>query len=201
MTSVEVQRRTWTVREYHRMIEVGLLGEDDRVELLGGEIIAKMPIGSRHAATVTRIDRQTTLWAGERYLVRAQHPVTLDDASEPEPDVALVAWRDDFYAAAHPGPADVALLVEVADSSLLLDRRLKLPLYAAAGVPESWLVDLVDELVEVHSGVSPDGYATIDVARRGAQVRSVTIPDLVLDVDAILGPAPAGQVTRPSVSG
>lgn len=188
MTTVEVQRRTWTVAEYHRMIEVEILGEDDRVELLAGEIVAKMPIGSRHAACVDRSGDVLVERTRGRFGVRRQNPVTLDDASEPEPDLALVTWRDDYYAAAHPGPADVALLIEVADSSLLLDRRLKLPLYAAAGIPESWLVDLVADTVEVRSSPSPRGYGVLSVARRGEEVRSVTVPGLVLAADDVLGP-------------
>lgn len=187
MTTVEVRHKTWTVDEYHRMIEVGLLGEDDRVELLAGEIVDKMPIGSRHAACVDRSGDLLAELAGDGYRVRRQNPVTLDDASEPEPDLAVVARRDDYYAGGHPRPSDVALLVEVADSSLALDRRRKLPLYGAAGVPESWLVDLVDELVEVHSDPGPHGYGTIQVRRRGGQVRSVTVPDLAIEVDALLG--------------
>lgn len=102
-----------------------------------------------------------------------------------------MCWRDDYYADAHPGPADVALFVEVADSSLLLDRRLKLPLYAAAGIAESWLVDLVADAVEVHSSPGPGGYGVVTVARRGEEVRSVTVPDLVLAVEDVLGPPAA----------
>ncbi len=188
MTTVEVRLKTWTVDEYHRMIEVGLLGPDDRVELLAGEIVDKMPIGSRHAACVDRSGDLLAERAGDGYRVRRQNPVTLDDASEPEPDLALVAWRDDYFAGGHPRPTDVALLVEVADSSLALDRRRKLPLYGAAGVPESWLIDLIDEVVEVHSGPGLHGYGTIQIHRRDEDARSATVPDFTLAVEDLLGP-------------
>ncbi len=191
MTTLEVQRKTWTVDEYHRMIEVGILGQSDRLELLAGEIVATMPIGSRHAACVDRTGDLLVQRSQGRYRVRRQNPVTLDDASEPEPDLALVRPRDDYYATAHPGPADVLLLVEVADSSLLYDRRLKIPLYAGADIRETWLVDLIADAVEVHTEPGPDCYAAVQLMQRGEEVRSATVPNLVLAVDDLLGPPSA----------
>ena len=155
----------FTVDEYHRMAEVGLLGEDDRVELLEGEIIDMSPIGSRHAACVNRLTRLLATGLGDRAIVAVQNPVRVSDLSEPQPDLAVLRARDDFYAEQLPGPADVLLLIEVADTSLAFDRHVKVPLYARAGVPEVWVVDLDGEVVEVFRGPGPEGYA--DAARAG----------------------------------
>src|SRR5207247_3212709 len=140
--------RRFTVDEYYRMAETGILAEDDRVELLDGEIVEMSPIGPRHAATVTRLDHLFNRLVGDRAIVRAQNPVRLDGYSEPEPDIALVTPRADFYRAEHPTPRDILLIVEVADTSLRYDRHTKLPGYARAGVPEAWLVDLTADRVE-----------------------------------------------------
>ncbi len=128
-------RRPFTVAEYHRMAEAGVLGEDDRVELLEGEIVQMTPIGSRHAACVARLTHLFVDRLQGRAQVNVQNPVHLSERSEPQPDLALLRPRPDFYARAHPGPADVLLLVEVAETSSDVDWTVKIPLYAGAGVP------------------------------------------------------------------
>ena len=133
--------------DYEAMISAGILDENDRVELIAGEILNKMPIGPTHASTVNRLNRLFSACAGESAIVSVQNPVALDAFSEPEPDIALLAPRSDLYANSHPAPADVYLIVEVADSSLRFDRERKIPLYASAGIPEVWLVDLFDKSV------------------------------------------------------
>jgi Uma2 family endonuclease len=170
-------RWSFTVAEYHRMGEAGIFNEDDRVELIEGEIVAMSPIGSRHAACVDRIasllrDRVTDM------IVRVQNPVRLSDDSEPQPDLSLVRACDDFYAGGHPKPEDVRLLIEVADASVMYDRNTKIPLYARSGIPEVWLVDLVTNVVEVHSTPAGNAYSQMQRFARGATVASAQVPDL-----------------------
>ena len=136
--AITLRRRRFTLDEYHRMGETGILGEDDRVELIEGEIIEMTAIGSHHAATVARIHHLFSTRLGARAVVWSQSPLLLARfQSEPEPDGMLLAPRPDFYAARLPEPPDVRLLIEVADSSLLYDRRTKFPLYARSGVGEA----------------------------------------------------------------
>src|ERR671938_544657 len=140
--SVQVAKRCFSVDEYYRMGEAGILTEDDRVELIEGEIIEMSPIGSRHAACVNRLNTLLGRHLRQTAIVSVQNPIRLDAYSEPEPDVALLRPRADYYESGHPTPADALLIVEVADTSADYDRIIKLPLYAKAGIPEAWLVDL-----------------------------------------------------------
>lgn len=185
--SVQVVRRSFTVEEYHRMAQAGILGEDDRVELIDGEIVKMTPIGSRHAACIMRLNRLFSRQLGQEVLVNVQNPIRLGEYSEPEPDVALLRFRKDFYAQAHPGPEDVVLVIEVADTSAAYDREVKLPLYARAGVPEVWLVDLAEERIEVYRQPGRQGYEQIQRLGRGQHVTAQAFPNLVLVVDNILG--------------
>jgi Uma2 family endonuclease len=186
--SVQIERRYFNVDEYYRMGEAGIFTEDDRVELIEGEIIKISPIGSRHAACVNRIlNKYLGRYAGQGVIVQIQNPVRLSDFSEPEPDVAVLRARDDFYAAAHPTPADVLLLIEVADTSVDYDRNIKLPMYARAGVPEVWLIDLSSEVVELYAQPAGGQYGLSRQAGRGESLTSQNIPDLTLDVNVILG--------------
>lgn len=157
MTIREVQR-LFTVEEYHRMAEAGILHEDDRVELIEGKIIQMAAVGSRHAACVKRLIKFLVREVGDLGVVGAQDPVVLPDSSEPEPDVVVLRPRDDFYAAGHPVPEDVLLLIEVSDTSFDYDRDVKVPLYARAGVPEVWIVDLVNEKIHVYSRPTDGSY-------------------------------------------
>lgn len=152
-------RHAYSVEDYYRMAEAGILRPGDRVELIEGEIIDMVPIGTRHAAAVTRIGNVLMHAVGSRAIVRIQNPVRLDRYSEPQPDVAVVRPRDDYYAAGHPGPADVLLIVEVADSTLRFDRDRKLPLYARHGIPEVWLVDIENAQFTIHVEPQAEGYA------------------------------------------
>jgi len=183
---MQLAHRRFTVDEYHRMAQVGILGEDDRVELLDGEIVEMSPIGSRHAAAVTRLQRVLERLANDRAIVRVQQPVRLDSYSEPQPDVAVVGPRDDFYAAAHPTPAEILLIVEVADTSLRYDRLRKVPDYARAGVSEVWLADLVTNRVERYREPSGDAYADRETLGRDATLTSLLLPDIVIRVADLL---------------
>jgi Uma2 family endonuclease len=183
-----LRRRRFTLDEYHRMGETGILGEDDRVELIEGEIIEMTPIGSRHSGTVGRIQHLFSMRLTTRALVWIQNPLLLVRyQSEPEPDVMLLAPRSDFYAAGHPEPPDVHLLVEVADSSLPYDRRTKFPLYARAGVAEAWLIDLDTGRLEIHRDPANAGYASVSVPRRDERFGPLAFPDLALTLPDLLG--------------
>jgi len=180
-------RRRFTSAEYHAMAEAGILAEDERVELIAGEIVRMAPIGSRHAGGVKRLNRRLTRDLGERALISIQDPIAIGDNSEPQPDVAVLRPRPDDYTHSHPKPADVLLIIEVADSSLAYDRGVKIPLYAAAGILEVWLVCLDERLVEVHRDPAPAGYRNIRGLQSGDRISPLAFPDFELTVDAILG--------------
>lgn len=176
-----------TVADYHRMVECGILSEDDRVELLDGQIIPMTPIGSPHAGCVNRLTRMLIGALGDRATIAVQNPAVLSDRLEPQPDVAVLKPRVDGYAARHPELADVLLLIEVADSSVGHDRDVKIPLYAAAAVPEVWLVNLPADQLHVCRDPATSGYRSIQIVRRGALVAPVSFPDIALSVNEILG--------------
>jgi len=155
---VQAPRRLFTVDEFHQMAQAGIFREDDRVELLAGDVVEMTPIGSRHASCVDRLSRAFHQHAGSSFIVRVQSPIALDRHSEPQPDVAVLRFRSDFYRHAHPGPADVCLVVEVAETSVHADRADRVPLYARAGIPEAWVVDLGGRLVDVYRQPSAEGY-------------------------------------------
>lgn len=189
----------FTTEGYHRLVEIGVLGADDRTELLNGEVFYKMPINSRHAGCVNRLVRLIGRLA-ESLLIASQNPIRLSNISEPEPDVAVLRFRGDDYSDSHPEPQDVLLLIEVADSSLAVDRSIKAPLYAAAGIPELWIVDLAGEALEVYQDPDPAGYRRYRRHVRGETVISSTLPALSLTVDEILGPAARGETAPDEVA-
>jgi Uma2 family endonuclease len=184
---VQLQRHSFTAAEYHRMAEAGIFGEDDRVELIAGEIVEMVQIGIRHASCVRRLIRLFSRGAGDRAVVDIQNPLRLEAHSEPQPDVVLLRPRADLYAASHPGPEDVLLLVEVAETSADVDREVKAPPYARAGIPEVWLVDLERDRIEIHRPPSPQGDRDVRTARRGQTLSPVALPGLELTVEAVLG--------------
>lgn len=185
--AVQVLRRVFTVDEYHRMAAAHIFGEDDRVELIEGEVVQMTPVGSRHAACVKRLIRLLDRGAGERAIVGAQDPIRLGTRSEPQPDVVLLRPRPDFYAAAHPGPDDVILVIEVAETSAEYDRSIKVPLYGQAGIPEAWLVDLAGDCVEVFRTPAPQGYREVQRVQRGQSLSPQVFPDVEFTVDEVIG--------------
>jgi Uma2 family endonuclease len=185
--AVVLHRKSWTAAQYRRMVEVGVLGEDDRVELIQGEIIEMAPVGAHHAAAVKALARLFHQQTGDRCVVSVQDPIRLSDRSEPQPDVALLTWRDDLYRAQLPIPPDVLLVVEVADTSAATDREVKLPGYGQAGIPEAWLVDLTTGVVEAHSHPSAGGYTESVVYRRGDTLPAIAIPGIAIPVTAVIG--------------
>jgi Uma2 family endonuclease len=180
-------KRKLTVDEYDRMGEAGILHEDDRVELLDGELYEMTPIGDAHAGAVNYLSSELFVSLGRRVLVGTQNPVQLSDYSEPEPDITVLRPRADYYRTAKPRPDDILLLIEVADTSIDYDRTTKLPRYAAAGIVEVWIVNLGEDRVEVYRDPIGNRYGTQMVFVRGESVAPLALPDLVLRVDEILG--------------
>ncbi|HTI83058.1 MAG TPA: Uma2 family endonuclease [Acetobacteraceae bacterium] len=179
------RRRLLTVDEYHRMGEAGILTEDDRVELIEGELVAMAPIGSEHVAATNALNRLLVLAVGDRAIVSVQNPVRLTQHSEPQPDFAVLKLRD--YRAMLPRPEDTLLAVEVANTSLDYDRTVKLALYASSGIPEVWIVDLAAELVEVYRSPVGDGYTSVMRAGRADRLTISAVPDARIQVGAIFG--------------
>jgi Uma2 family endonuclease len=185
--SVEIARHSFTVEEFERMGEAGIFPKDARLELIEGEIVEMSPIGSPHAACVDALALLFNEIARRRFIVRVQSPVRLNDFCEPQPDVTLLRWRDDFYRSAHPTPANVLLVIEVADTTVETDRKVKIPLYARAGIPEAWLVNIPDERIEIYSGPSGDIYQSVGQFGRGSRALSQTLEGFGVGVDELLG--------------
>jgi Uma2 family endonuclease len=185
-TTDEVRLRPITVAEYHRMGETGILGPDERVQLVNGRIIEMPPIGPRHASQVGALDHLLTTRFEDRATVRVQQPLTLDSRSEPEPDIVIARGSWENYESAHPTAAEALLVIEVSDATLPTDRGEKLAAYAQSGVPEYWIVNLVDSVLEVYA--EPDGaaYRERSVARAGERVAPRAFPDDAIAVDEIL---------------
>ena len=174
-------RHRWTVAEYHRMAEVGLLNEDSRVELIDGEIIEMAPIGSSHGGNVNRFIRLFSKVVGDKAIIAAQNPVVLSGYAEPQPDLAILRWREDDYEQSNPHPEDVLLLIEVSDSTLKYDRDVKVPLYANHGIPEVWLLDLQRKQLEIYHDPAHGQYRQRD-CRRAGQIAPILCPDAVIDL-------------------
>jgi Uma2 family endonuclease len=187
LMSSQAARRYFTVDEYHRMGEAGILREDDRVELIEGEILKMSPVGSRHAACVKRLNEQLSKLLTSRALIGIQDPILLNDSSEPQPDLTVLRRRDDFYATAHPNAADVLLLVEVADTSITYDREGKLPIYARSAIPEVWIVNLSAEVVETYAQPVRGSYKDSRTFRRGESITPLKFSDIAIPVAGILG--------------
>lgn len=181
-----VPHRPLTVAEYHRMGEVGILTEDDRVELIEGELIATSPIGSDHAGTANTLTRALVISVGDRGVVAVRNPVQLDDLTEPQPDFAVLKPKSDDYRSGNPRPADVLLVIEIADSSLAYDRTIKRALYARHGIPEFWIINLRGREVEVCRNPVGDVYASASVARAG-ELELEQLPGVRIPVSALLG--------------
>jgi Uma2 family endonuclease len=186
MPATPVLKRLFTVKEYYQMFESGLFA-NERVELIRGEIIKMTSIGRRHAACVNRCNDVLSYKIAGKALVCIQNPLALDNTSEPEPDVMLLKRKADYYESGHPQPADVLLLIEVADSTVDSDRQLKIPLYAEDGIVEVWLVDINNACVEVYRQPTATGYQEILQFHRGQNLSILAFPEVNITVDEILG--------------
>ncbi|MEM7556237.1 MAG: Uma2 family endonuclease [Cyanobacteria bacterium P01_A01_bin.84] len=185
--TVELLRRKFTVEQFHKMAESGILNEDDRVELIRGEIIEMAAIGTKHAACVNRLNNVLPRKLGDKVVMNIQNPVGLDDSSQPQPDVVLLQPREDFYASAHPQPQDVFLIIEVADSTIKYDREVKVPLYSQKGITEVWLVDITSECVEVYWEPVNDAYKEVQKFSRNESLFIHAFNDINISVNEILG--------------
>jgi Uma2 family endonuclease len=181
----DTPRFRFTVEQYHRMIETGILHEDDRIELIEGELTAMPPINPPHAGKTTRLNRLFSSLVGNTAIVSVQNPLVLGESSEPEPDLMLLRPRDDFYETTNPRPRDVLLLIEVADTSLDYDRDIKIPLYAASGIPEVWLFDLQRSRLEIHLDPGPNGYRQILLPDGGKAVSPSLLPGITIQTDTL----------------
>jgi Uma2 family endonuclease len=187
--AVQIKRRMLTLAEYERMIDAGVFNEDERIELIRGEVVEMAPIGPPHEASVARLTTllvQKTL--GKAIVWPQNNSIRLPiSGSRPEPDVTLLRWRDDYYGASKPATAsDVLLIIEVAETSVKYDRSVKGPLYAEAGIPEYWIVNLKDGAIEVYTDPSEGAYKQTRKARRG---ETLPLPAELgtLEVSDILG--------------
>jgi len=175
-----LRHRLLTVDEYHKMGEAGILCEDDRVELIEGELIDMAPIGSSHASMVMWLISSLSTTLSGRAIISPQNPVRLGERSEPQPDVTILRYRPDFYRTSHPQPKDVLLLIEVSDSTVRYDREIKVPLYAHHGIPEVWLIDLQQEHVEIYLQPSKDGYRQLIKPTRDERIAPSLLPEVSL---------------------
>jgi Uma2 family endonuclease len=185
--ALQLTRRRFTVSEYHQMAEAGILTEDDRIELIEGEIIEMSPIGSWHSGILMRLNRLFMRTYDDVALVSIQNPIQLSDDTEPQPDVTLLRLEPDYYTSHTPEPEDVLLVMEIADTSVAYDRGVKAGLYARSGIAEYWLIDLKAATVTVYREPGSDGYATSRIVRRGEQIAPVAFPERPVTVDSMLG--------------
>ncbi|MCC6765109.1 MAG: Uma2 family endonuclease [Deltaproteobacteria bacterium] len=180
-------RHRFTIDEYHRMGDAGIFDEDSRVELIEGDVLHMCPIGMRHIGGVNRLNALFSRRLGARVVVSVQNPVVLDDYSEPQPDLTLLAVRADFYSTVYARPSDVLLAIEVADSSVSYDRRIKSNLYARKHVRELWLIDIPGKALEVYRRPSASGYREHQRLVRGRRIAMVAFPRVFFRVAEILG--------------
>ena len=187
--------RKFTVAEYYRMVDAGILQPKERVELIEGDILVMPPIGPFHAEGVDDFIEFFSQYAAGRFRVRVQSPVHLGEHLDLQPDVVLLRRRPGGYGRAHPTAADILLVIEVADSTLAYDRDIKAHIYGRAGVPETWVLNLPEDCIEVFRQPGPQGYAQHTSYRRGDRIRPVSLPDLEFAVADLLPAAPPSPET------
>jgi len=183
---VPVRRWRFTVDDYYRMGEVGILPHDARVELVNGDAIELPPIGSRQNGTVAGLDEMLHEQLGRHVTIGVRGPLILRPYSVPQPDVLVLRRRNDFYASANPTAEDVLLLIEVSGSTLAYDRDTKGPMYAQAGIPEYWIVNLVDLTLLVHREPVDGVYRSVTVLVQGDTVQPLAFPDVSIAVAEIV---------------
>lgn len=183
---VEIERRLFTVNEYDRFIEVGVLTEDDPVELINGEVVKMSPISSSHVGCVHRLNRLFSQRLSDNVILHIQNPIHVDRYSEPEPDVVVLKYRDDYYSDSLPRPTDVLLLIEVAETSLSYDRRVKVPLYAKAGIQEVWVVNVEEKVIYGYRNPGKGKYQETSIVKPGETLTLTAFPEIVLQVGEII---------------
>lgn len=183
---IRIPRYRFSIDEFHRMVTAGVFDEDDRVELIEGEVLEKSPIGPEHAVCVDKLNLLLGRRLGRRAILRVQSPIQLGRRSEPQPDLSILRPPITAYEERHPGPGDVLFVIEVADTTVESDRELKLPFYARKGIVEAWLVDLPGQAVEVHRSLGRRGYAEVRRLERGAHLLVAGVAGCRLGVSDIL---------------
>ncbi len=179
--------RKFSVEDYHRFIEMGIFKPEERLELWEGEFVEMSPIGKRHAGVVAGMTAYLNHLFFNRFVVWSQNPIILNDFSEPQPDVCVLEWRDDFYRNENATANDVLLAMEVSDSTVKYDRDIKFPKYAANGIPEAWLIDLENDRVEIHTEPTKNGYKLVKILHRDDIAESTVFEEIKIAVDDILG--------------
>lgn len=179
------RRLRFSVDEYYKMIELGILKDYEKAEIIEGELIPKMPIGDKHAFVVDILSAFLIKNVSDKIRVRVQNPVRLSDFDEPEPDIVL-ADLTKYDGKRHPRPEEIIVIIEVSDSTLKYDRDVKIPLYAEAEIPEVWIINLPNKIIEVHTKPSVGLYQTVKIFRVGEVLQSESLPDLDLSVDEFL---------------
>jgi Uma2 family endonuclease len=183
----EVVKKLFTVDEYLRMGEAGVFHPEARLELIEGEIIEMSPVGDRHVVCVNRANALFTSRLAGKVMVSVQNPVRLSRYTEPQPDIVLAPWRDDFYASKRLSAEHTVLVIEISDSTVRYDRNRKMPLYAQAGVPELWIENLQEDVILVYRDPGPKTFSTSLVFHRGESVSLAAFPDVAFNVDELLG--------------
>ena len=186
-SEAQLERYPITTDVYHQMIKQGILTSNDKIELLEGDLIKMSAVGPRHAACVDRLSEILRTEFGKSITLRHQNPVELSDFSEPEPDIAILRRREDFYAHAHPAPGDVLLLIEISESTLKKDRGIKLSAYAKAGIVEYWIVNLQDDIIEVYTSPAGSSYQVTRIVHRHETLSPVLLSSIILEADEVLG--------------
>jgi Uma2 family endonuclease len=187
---VNTQVRLLTIDDYHRMIETGIIHEGEHIELISGQIFNMAAKGTRHTVANTELMGELLLLLGRRAKIRCQDPITLPNNSEPEPDIVIARLRSDNYVNSHPAPADIILVIEVADSTIKFDRDTKAPLYAAAGISEYWIVNLIDNRLEIYSQPEGSLYTNTQIILPPRLINLPHFPEITLDLTTIFPPSP-----------
>ncbi len=184
---VQLLRKKFTITEFEQMAETGIIKDEDRFELIEGELIDMGKIGKRHASCVDRLNDLFRDKFGKGVLVRSQNPIQLGNYSQPQPDLAILTRKNDYYETAHPTPEDIFLLVEVADTTIETDREIKIPLYAKHNILEVWLINLNREVVEVYSQSNLNSYSKETILTKGQIISPISFPEININVDEIFG--------------
>jgi Uma2 family endonuclease len=187
LMQTEATKKLFTVDEYYRMAEAGILTEENRTELISGEILEMSAMGARHRAAVNRASHFLIPLFGEKAQVSIQLPVRLDEFNEPQPDICFLSPRRDFYESTHPGPSDVFMILEISDTSLHYDRDVKLEVYAGARIREVWIEDLVSQSLMIFRDPSTKMYKTSLTFCRGDVVSLLAFPEIAVQVSELLG--------------
>jgi Uma2 family endonuclease len=185
--STPVLKYLFSIDDYYRMAEAGILPPDSRVELIRGEVVEMSPLNAPHAECVDQLARMFSRSVADRARIRVQNPIQIPPHSHPQPDLVLAKVRPEGYRDRHPEPQEVLLLIEVCHTSLAYDRDVKVPLYAEAGIPEVWLVDLNERKVTVYSAPEENGYGKTTEVSSGGSLTPGLLSGIELAVDSLLG--------------